>query len=152
MAAPDGKVCLRVDSHWTLVGDWELGVLFSRNGAADRVRYADFGLFDETPLPAPATCPSLGVARICGGNCGICAVDEVCHGRAPLHPYGFCMPRYPQGCSLGKPCPNMSDRCFTFRVQPQAQPLADMYGVCLPRAVCEDLAMNYPGGGTCSGM
>jgi hypothetical protein len=155
--ATDGQVCFEMAADagfaWVRTGAFDLGLLFLRNGAADRVRYADFGLFDGTPLPEPTTCPTLNAARICGGNCGGCAPNEFCHGRAPLHPFGFCVPKTPSWCTAANPsaCPNGSG-CFIFKVQPIAQPLADNEGLCMPKAACLELAASYPGGGTCSGI
>lgn len=154
--ALDGQLCVQFAPNarntWT-TGEFDLGLLFLRNGAAERVRYADFGLFDGTPLPEPTTCPSLGAARICGGNCGGCASDQFCHGRSPLHPFGFCVPKTPSWCTATNPtaCPSGSG-CFIFKVQPAAQPLADNEGLCMPKAACLELATSYPGGGTCSGI
>lgn len=153
--APDGKVCVSEIPDKQLawspgVGDFELGLLFLKNGAGDRVRYADWGLFDGTPLPEPATCPMLKSARICGGNCGGCETGEYCHGRSPLHPYGFCVGNLTGNCLIQSPCKDTSLGCFIFTVQPEAQPLADKGGLCVPKAVCQELATSaYPGGGSC---
>jgi hypothetical protein len=131
-------------------GDFELGLLFSNSGAADRVRYADFGIFDGTPLPEPATCPMLKSASICGANCGGCPQAQICHGRSPLHPYGFCIPEKKDFCHVGALCASASDGCFSFKVQPEAQAVADFYGICLPKTTCQELASSaYLGGGTC---
>lgn len=154
-SAADGKVCFQpfpALDFFDVTGDPELGLLLLRNGGGDRVRYADYGLFDGTPLPEPVTCPVLNSARICGGNCGGCAPGEVCHGRSPLHPYGFCVSRTALICDAAKPTCSTGTGCFVFKVQPAAQPLADTDGLCLPAAVCLDLAANLPGGGACSGV
>lgn len=150
---PDGDIC----AAW-LGGDtffcapYEAGVLYANNGAPDRVRYADLGLWTGDPLPTPATCPDLGFP-ICGGNCGACP-SGVCTGRSPLHPYGLCVPANPQGgqpnggCGGGT-CPS-GWGCFTYKVEPAAQAVADEYSFCLPASYCKSAAANLPGGGKCS--
>jgi hypothetical protein len=160
--APDGKVCIffytpgnEGKPHlWiSATTDFDLGRLFLQNGATARVRYADMGTFDGTPLPTPSTCPTLQNVRICGGNCGGCGQDETCHGRAPLHPYGFCIPSPAEPCKLGNPmCSNPNHACFSFKVEPEAQAMADGYSFCVPKVACPELLSNYPGGGTCTGM
>jgi hypothetical protein len=157
--ANDGRVCVEVGGvqpspGWGPgTGELELGLLFLKNGASDRVRYADFGLFDGTALPEPSTCPTLQSAQMCGGNCGSCAQNEICHGRSPLHPYGFCVPHETElknTCRPANPCGSTADGCFLFKVQAEAQAVADNYGLCVPKAMCKELAsQTYPGGGTC---
>jgi hypothetical protein len=158
-AATDGKVCIsfippKSPSDWNGgTGDFQLGLLYLQNGAGGQVRYADWGTFDGTPLPAPSTCPTLQNVRICGGNCGGCAQDDICHGRSPLHPYGFCTPSLYEACNMTKPkCSNANNDCFAFKVQPEAQALADKYALCVPKAACPELQSQYPGGGKCAGL
>jgi hypothetical protein len=132
---------------------YSVAVLLSRYVTdRDRLRYADFGLFTGEPLPEPSTCPSLAALRLCGPACGACADGERCTGRSPLHPHGFCY-RNSSWCSLSP-----SDRavcregqgCFTFIVESSGQAVADRNGMCLPRALCEALAAELPGGGACT--
>jgi hypothetical protein len=40
--------------------------------------------------------------------------------------------------------------CFIFAVEPEAQPIANQYGICLPVSKCQALATQLPGGGTCT--
>lgn len=160
--APDGDVCLSLAPPGPSVdwapgaGSFELGLLFLQNGAGARVRYADLGLFDGTPLPLPTACPTLQSVRICGGNCGGCAPNEVCHGRSPLHPYGFCIAAlagYVDRCDFAKPaCTRPIDDCFAFTVQTEAQALGDRHAICVPKAGCQELETKYPGGGKCAGL
>lgn len=137
--APDGKVCISFVTPdapvvwYSGTADLDLGILFLQNGAGARVRYADWGLFDGTPLPTPTTCPTLQNARICGANCGGCAPNEICHGRSPLHPYGFCISAMWEVCNVGSPkCSNASADCLSFKVQPEAQALADRFALLRP--------------------
>lgn len=150
---PDGDIC----AAW-LGGDtffcapYEAGVLYAKNGAPDRVRYADFGSWTGDPLPLPTGCPDLGFP-ICGGNCGACP-SGVCTGRSPLHPYGLCVPVDPPGSHPGGSCGGGSCPsgwgCFTYKVQAEAQKVADENGFCLPASYCKSAAASLPGGGKCS--
>jgi hypothetical protein len=151
-ACQDGEICV----DWIGVGyptysctEVNTGVLFAKNGASNRVRYADLGLWTGAPLPAPKNCPSLDIP-ICGGNCGGCGLQQICTGRSPLHPYGFCVSQTATLCSRGPGTGCAFDeKCFVFKVQPAAQSVADQYGVCLKSALCSQVASELPGGGTC---
>lgn len=150
----DGQICLRPGGGLSLsCMPYSLGPLFSKYTTdPDRIRYADLGKWTGDPLPRPATCPSDADFRVCGGNCGGCLAGEICTGRSPLHPYGFCLNAASvQSCAVGnaKWCQAGTEGCFVFKVQPEAQPLADTYGICLALAECNALATRLPGGGTC---
>jgi hypothetical protein len=152
---PDGTICVQSSGPGLDPFDcapFELGVLYSKNDAGDRVRYADMGTWTGEPLPEPSTCPAVDGIRICGGNCGGCPPGNECTGRSPLHPYGFCAPRAPTpGCVPAKSaCNDTGHSCFAFKVQPEAQARANLYGICLPDALCQALAQRLPGGGTCT--
>jgi hypothetical protein len=127
---------------------FNLGVLFVNAGEADRVRYADLGLFTGDPLPIPEACPRLGIP-ICGGACGGCPGEDLCTGRSPLHPYGICVPPVSGQCSPMSNC-GTGKACFTYLVEPAAQAIADDWGYCLPTDLCEAIASQLPGGGACS--
>jgi hypothetical protein len=154
----DGTVCVAdYDGNATLFfcSPYDLGVLFAQNGAATQVRYADMAAWTGTPLPLPESCPSIPGIQFCGGNCGACPqVGDACTGRAPLHPYSFCAPPSPGPCSAGShDCGGDAGGlfgCLTFTVEPDAQQIADRYGLCLPVATCQSVAANLPGGATCS--
>jgi hypothetical protein len=155
-ACRDGELCVRSVPASTLFscGGASLGKLFDINGGRDRVRYADWSLYDGMDLPLPATCPSLGLP-LCGGACPPCAAKHLCTGRSPLHPYSMCVPENsklmggPEYCTKAKPaCPN-GMWCFVFKVQPSTQALADEGGYCTPSAQCQAAASNLPGGGFC---
>lgn len=155
-ACGDGQLCVRPDvavAQWLCAGE-NLGKLFDINGGRDRVRYADWGLYDGTDIPLPQTCPSLGLP-LCGGPCPPCAAKQLCTGRSPLHPYSMCVPQnsklmgVPEFCSKAQPaCPNGMS-CFVFKVEPAAQALADGGGYCVPSAQCQAAASALPGGGFC---
>ncbi len=156
--AEDGLVCVQTDPYPTVADSswwgapYNLAVLFANNGATERARYADYGLWTGEALPTPLTCPTLTHAQICGGNCGACNANEVCHGRSPLHPYGFCVPlTISDVCNMftGKLCTDVSNKCFAYSVQPEAQQLATSSSICLPADMCNDLAANLPGGAMC---
>ncbi len=139
----------------------EMGELFDDAGARARVRYADLSMWDGTPVPPRLdSCPvSSSTMRFCGAGCGTCQVDETCVGLSPKHPAGFCFPKAmppaitavdlcnasmtgpPQACGAGKVC-------FTFIVEPGAQPVADQYGYCASPLDCSDVATKL--GGKCS--
>jgi hypothetical protein len=151
-ACPDGAVCVDLFQDATyFCAPYDLGVLFAKNGAADQVRYADMGLWTDASLPLPTTCPNITGLQVCGGNCAPCPTGATCTGRSPLHPYSFCVPVGTEGpCDAGAGCGNAGNGCFTYAVQPSAQPLANKNGMCLPDALCKSAASNLPGGGTCS--
>lgn len=156
----DGHICVLLTIVATTLGwvdaPFELGQLLAANGSADRVRYADLGSWTGEPIPEPSSCPDLGNVRACGGMCGGCTTGEVCVGRSPLHPVGFCDTNHFGECSAsphqGHPgCTTPGDECFVYVVQPEAQAVADDAGKCLPAVDCETLATRLPGGGKCSG-
>jgi hypothetical protein len=129
-----------------------MGVLLGVNGAGpDVLRYADFGLWVGEALPAPTMCPTFSGFTVCGGNCGDCVGTEICSGRSHLHPYGLCAPdqgdEVEGGCHAGS-CKG-GQSCFVFTVEPEAQPVADQHGLCLPPDTCQAVAANLPGGGKC---
>jgi hypothetical protein len=132
---------------------FDLGVLFAKNGGSGQVRYADFGLFTGAPLPGPESCPDASGFTICGGNCGPCPeTSEVCTGRSPLHPNGFCVPQDSEYlCEADAGCdPSQGMACLSFTVQPDAQAVADKNGLCLPASLCQAVAAGLPGGASCS--
>ncbi len=154
---PDGSLCGDFGLLATPDGElscmpYEMGILYLKNGATtDRIRYYDRGLFDGGPIPNPTVCPSLPGIRVCGGSCGGCPLGQYCVGRSPLHPVGFCYtPGQPDVCSPGKHACSDGRPCFTFKVEPEAQPIADKNGLCIPLALCQALAQSLPGGGTCT--
>lgn len=124
--------------------------LYVMNGAgADKIRYADESDWTGKFLEVPPTCPSLPGVPLCGGACPPCKTGEACTGRSPLHPYSVCIPQPNAYCSRAKPaCPGGMS-CFTFKVQPDAQPIADKAGYCIPTAACQAAASSYPGGANC---
>jgi hypothetical protein len=144
VVSPDGGVY--IDGYGDGIFEsapFDLGVLMAKAGGANRVRYADLGLWTGAELPSPASCPSIPNIQICGGNCGGCAVGAICTGRSPLHPYGLCVDMAPGKCAG-------DFRWFTFTVEPSAQANANKYSLCIPTQVCEAAAAHLPGGGTCS--
>lgn len=149
-----GDACVYIEtlvpSQWNTL-PIEVGFLFARNGAADRVRYADFSSWTGQDLPPISSCSGPSSVPTCGGSCAPCAPDQICTGRSPLHPLGLCVPKsFLLGCdrSHGWTCPS-GDGCFVFSVQPEAQNEADANGSCLPVATCRAAATGLPGGGAC---
>lgn len=145
LCAPTDLVCV----------PYTLGVLFAKNGGAARVRYADFSDWTGDPLPEPDNCPTLNGVNVCGGHCGACGSGEVCTGRSPLHPFGICVAAESGGCRIDQVgsngyCGDSTKSCFTFKVQPAAQAVANINGLCLSLAQCEAFASQLPGGGTCT--
>jgi hypothetical protein len=155
IAAPDGMICIAPDptnpTTFTVIGDIDWGLLFLKNGAGDRVRYADMSLFTGDPLPTPTSCDSgVTAVKTCGGHCGGCGADEICHGRSPLHPFGICVKVNDGGpCTSKKFKCATGSSCFVWTVQPSAQADADGAGYCFPTAQCDNLAATLPGGGKC---
>jgi hypothetical protein len=146
---PDGELCVQYTQlrKFLYCAPGEVGLLFGAAGAPEQVRYADYGMFTGDPLPEPTTCPAVSGFTLCGGACGGCPAGSVCTGRSPLHPYSLCVPEIP-GCGVARACSG-GDGCFVFRVEPEAQPLADELGYCLPLSECMAAAENLPGGGFC---
>ncbi len=139
----DGNLCPRYSYKGGYnCGPFSMGVLFAKAGAADRVRYADFGLWTGKPIPEPDSCPKLGIA-LCGGKCGGCPTGKICTGRSPLHPYSVCIPDYVKPC-IGW-C-NSGYSCFSYLVEPESQAVADENGYCLEINECQALAAKLPGG------
>jgi hypothetical protein len=152
----DGSVCINMglEGPADACAPYELGVLFAANGGADRMAYAHASLWTGEPLPEPTDCPAIADVPICGGKCGECPAGQLCTGRSPLHPYGLCVPRPPEDASEWKFCGSASDcgaetGCFRWKVQPEAQAVANKRGYCLPLATCQAAAASLPGGGTC---
>lgn len=149
----DGEVCGAV-----LTGDllsclpFEIGVLYLRNGASpSRIRYFDRGLFTGVPIPNPDVCPTIPGVIVCGGTCGGCSTGQYCMGRSPLHPVGFCYDPTPlDECAVGTKKCGDGRSCFTFKVEPEGQVVADANGLCVVPALCQALAQSLPGGGTCT--
>jgi hypothetical protein len=154
---PDGTIYVAMQPGSAtafLCSPFDLGVLFAKNDATNRVRYADMGSWTGEALPLPATCPTVEGVEICGGNCGGCSsAGDVCTGRSPLHPFGFCTAREPSYCDAGVPHCDPDDGtngCMTFTVDPAAQPEANRYGLCVSLALCQSLAAGLPGGASCT--
>lgn len=150
----DGSICLGISTLFSFqCAAYSLGALYAKytTDVFGRVRYADLGLWTGTPLPEPGSCPTFAELRICGANCGGCQTGEVCTGRSPLHPYGYCLKKLTNVCRLDGTikCKDPGTACFVFKVEPTAQPVADSYGHCLPKAMCDALATALPGGGKC---
>ena len=151
--APDGNVCFTyqdVNDDFPWSAPFETALLFLKNGGApSRIRYADGSLFTGDALPQPTLCPKLPVARLCGGNCGPCADGEVCHGRSPTHTYSYCIPIPPtsHGCSKTYPKCDTGSGCFL--TNDGSPPPPENWGYCMELSLCQDLAQNLPGGGTC---
>lgn len=128
---------------------FDVGELFASNGLADRVRYADWSAWSGDALPTPTSCPTFASFTICGGNCGPCATGDVCTGRSPKHPYGFCVPSATwQGCFRPGGCG--AQGCLVFAVSASDQPLADRNGICMDYTACQAMAASYPGGAYCN--
>jgi hypothetical protein len=150
----DGRICIDMGGLWTCAPQ-SLGYLIAKYAAGtskpDRVRYSDMGMWTGSLLPLPQKCMDDPGFRVCGGNCGGCSASEICTGRSPLHPFGFCIPDGLETCSKDSQqwCKAGTDGCFLFSVEMAAQTLADNYGMCLPIAECTALAARLPGGGTC---
>lgn len=146
----DGGICVdlgEIGDDVAFCEPFDIGVLFENNGGADRLWYADWGLWTGEPLPEPQECPTIENVPICGGNCGGCPIDQICRGRSPLHPYGLCWPG--KACNASNPC-ELGEGCFVYTVQPEAQARADEHGYCFPAAVCQATAEKLPGGGKCT--
>jgi hypothetical protein len=151
---PDGAIRVNVDpdaptAYFCL--SFDIGILFAKNGAADRVRYADWGLWTGAAIPEPTTCPTINNVNICGGHCGGCVAGDFCTGRSPLHPYGVCLPQHglPSCKRQGLACTKAGTGCFLYGVESGAQAVADDNGYCLPIDQCQAMAASLPGGGTC---
>ncbi len=112
--------------------------------------YQDFSAYTKEAVPEPTSCPNdTGNATFCGGSCGDCPSGEVCTGRSPTHPVGFCVdPKLTNGCGSG--CMDGGFHCLVEQVLP----LSVMQGWkptsrCLPQEKCVDVANNLPGGAVC---
>jgi hypothetical protein len=156
--ALDGAVCIDNNDACAFSTDdicWDSGAidvakLLGLNGASDRVRYADWSEWTDTPLPEPSNCPVLALTQLCGPSCSGCPTGTFCHGRSPLHPFGICLPVDVGQCGPDQACPTPG-ACFTYKVQDDVQGLANVSGMCFSAsAICDDLAQNLPGGGSCN--
>lgn len=147
---PDGTILLSDEGTFSPtaaldVVPFNAGVIIAKHGQVDRLGYADYGVWTGAPLPEPKTCPSIPDVPTCGGYCGGCPVGQICTGRSPLHPYGICVAVSDATC----PTCSADKGCFTFKVEPAHQAVADTVGFCLPLKECQALAANLPGGGFC---
>jgi hypothetical protein len=141
-----------VPGGWNPV-PFDVGQLFAANGAADRIRYADWSSgWTGDPLPLPSSCPQFQGFAICGGDCEPCPTGQQCTGRSPLHPYGLCATLNPASyfCNTtkGGSCPQ-GQQCVFFTDSAADQTVADNGGICFPLAECQAIAAQYPGGATC---
>lgn len=129
---------------------WNAGELFAKNGATSRVLYSDFSSWQGPNIPDETSCPSLsGSVVLCGGVCGECTGGgEICTGRSPLHPFGWCTLHPLVGCDPSS-C-DSGNACFTYNVDADAKAFASVNGYCLATELCEALAAQLPGGGTCT--
>lgn len=155
----DGHVLLTMQPSFTTLPlldeevPFSAGVIVANHGQADRLAYADRGVWTGQPIPKPTDCPKIQDVSTCGGYCGGCPFGQVCTGRSPLHPYGLCIPTDAGVCSLvsdinGSTC-KKGEGCFTYTVEPEHQHVADGTGFCMPLAQCQATAANLPGGGHC---
>jgi len=151
----EGRACIRgaTDFYYWLDAPVSTAILLAQNGGADRARYPDMSLWTGDPIADPSTCTLPDGVAGCGGTCGECAQGE-CVGRSPLHPLGVCWVSSMALCGTAtsshpSSCPDATDSCFTFSVQPEAQADADAAGFCLPKVTCSNLAQAIPGGGRC---
>jgi hypothetical protein len=153
--ADDGEVYVEdaLQGQWDAY-PYEVGALFAANGAADRVRYADWYLWSGAPLPVPTSCPTFSDFAICGGDCGTCDAGDFCTGRSPEHPYGVCLPvpTDTTNCDPGHSwaCP-AGTACAVLQSSADGQSEADAHGVCVTSAACTAIAASLPGGAICHG-
>lgn len=156
MTEPCGDGNVRIVPYAGFNGWWcvpfEVGELMVRSGAMDRVSYADGSTFTGAPIPSNAVCPLPGAAKYCGAGCGGCGPNEHCWGLSPIHPVGICLragtPGFYKACSSTVQDLCAGGPCFVFRVQSEAQPVADQLGWCLEASICEEVASRL--GGTCA--
>ncbi len=136
-----------------LNSEFNYGALLAQNGDSADVRYADMGTWTVNTIPDPPSCPMMGSVLPCGGSCGTCPQDQTCYGRSPLHPVGICRPDAGTDCAVNHSCALTGVKgllCFTYTVDPAAQPLADTVGMCFSAADCNAIAASLPGGGKCT--
>lgn len=143
-ATDDGGIFVWIDA------EYDFGVLFSENGGAAHLRYADLGLWTGDPIPDPPACPTMGTIQPCGGSCGACPQGQTCFGRSPLHPVGICRPTDSHDCKAATGCGFVGQSCFTYVVQPEAQAVADTMGMCFSDSDCAAIVASLPGGGKCT--
>lgn len=130
----------------------EMGELFCKGGGQEYVFFVDHQPYDCSPLPEPTDCLSTESLELCGDACGPCSNPaDICYGRSPRHPYSFCMPATGAPCSPTKACSDPERACFIFEHpdDPVAQALAEEFGLCVERSVCEAAAAELPGGARC---
>jgi hypothetical protein len=130
----------------------EMGELFCKGGGENYVFFVDHQPFDCSPLPEPSECLSTDSLELCGDACGPCSnPGDTCYGRSPRHPYSFCIPPTGTPCSPTKACSDPERSCFIFEHpdDPVAQALAEQFGLCVERSVCEAAAAELPGGARC---
>lgn len=150
---PDGGIVLH-DPFGACLPQ-EIGPLFCEGGGQEVLFFVDHQPYDCSALPEPIDCPATDALELCGDACGPCQEPtDVCYGRSPRHPHSFCIPKANgPSCSSTKPCADEARACFHFvhEGDPVAQALADEFGICLERSVCEAAAAEIPGGGRCEG-
>jgi hypothetical protein len=95
---------------------WSAGIMFASAGQGSRVRYSDFAFWDGSDIPPLASCPVTGGRlAFCDGVCGGCDAGQVCTGRSPIHPVGWCASPPYEGCSTANNrCSSAGTSCLTL--------------------------------------
>lgn len=166
-ACPDDSGCLERNSGELICVPLEVCAALWALGGRTVCRYADKSAYDHRALTEPAgVCPVgpvEGDAVACGGACPSCAIEglppylQACSDQSPNHPFGICVHALANGapCSLSPqggyavPCAFGEGACGVYQDDAADQPVARVYGTCVPMGTCKAIAAALPGGFLC---
>ncbi|MFO0548137.1 MAG: hypothetical protein U0271_07100 [Polyangiaceae bacterium] len=127
------EVCVHDTLGGLFCAPFELCSALWDSGATTACRYADKSPFVNEPWAQSPYCPHSELGTLCGGTCPPCVGDDPCVGRSAEQPFGVCVSQLTYAeCSATNPGACLASQlCAVFAVDPDSQPVADRFGLCL---------------------